>query len=335
MNPNKPGSPEAIAGGLLAGDMAKFEAELQEGLDAQKGYLSAVERDLYSRGKRLRPILVILSARLINGEGALPDSVPKGAASLEMLHVASLIHDDIIDGADLRRGRTTVSAARGTGAAVVIGDMQFLYAIRGFIDCVNPAEDMELVRLMLDNALDVCRGEMDELSEAEENAADLKRRYMETADRKTVSLFGLACEAGAKLAGGDTEDSRRLGFFGRRLGRAFQIMDDLLDFTQDEGDSGKNRGADIINRRFTLPIIYAIEELGECHPLTLFIRQGTPPPDGWLEFAINAVTCSGGFSKAYAEARVFALEALEYLRAFSATPYKTALEDLAMYIINR
>jgi heptaprenyl diphosphate synthase len=319
----------------VEGDMVRFEQELADALEPQKKYLTETELGIYKRGKKLRPLLLILSARMIQGSQDLSTRVIKASVSLEMLHVASLIHDDIIDNALLRRGLKSVNASRGTSTAILVGDLQFLQAIRNFIDVVETESEMGLVKLVLDTAFKVCTGELDEIStDPSWSTKKLKQRYFDVIERKTALMFGLACEIGVALADGDTSDSRRLGFYGRRIGRAFQIMDDILDFLQTNDKSGKTAGIDLEQARITLPIIYAMEEFGNDHYITRHFRKEQPLVGNWGQ-AMDEIKNTNALSYAYADAREEALDALRYLRHFPDSSYKTHLEKMAMYIVDR
>ncbi len=327
--------PDQIRDELLREDFEKFYEVLENTLSSQKNYLTDVEYDLYRSGKKIRPMMLLLSARMVHGPSPLPDKVIQGAVSLEMLHVATLIHDDIIDNALVRRGNRSVNAARGSEKAIILGDMQFVEAIRGFVQTIDTQEDMGLVKLVLDTAFRICCGELDELETSPVMPfGELYKKYKETIDRKTAVLFGLACEAGVNLAGGRTGSARRAGFFGRRVGRAFQIMDDIFDFLQEEEISGKEKGMDLSRRRLSLPILFAMEELGADHPVSLIMRgQEYKPAD--LEKAIIDVRQSEGFARSYAEARQEAVDALEYLRVFPENRYKAALQEIALHVVDR
>jgi heptaprenyl diphosphate synthase len=320
---------------LLAVDMQRFDVMLREVLETQRDYLTDGEYELYRRGKKLRPMLLLLAARLFWGDRDLSAKIIKGAVSLEMLHVATLIHDDIIDNALLRRGLKSVNASRGINTTILIGDMQFVQAIRCFADAIDTQQDMGLVKLVLDTALRICCGELDELrTDPNWDTSLLRARYYETIERKTAILFGLACESGAALAGSHTGEARRIGFYGRRVGRAFQIMDDLLDFIHEDRTAGKVQGTDLAMRRATLPIIYAMEELGPAH-LVSRIMRGSEYTPGQLMAGINAVKNTGGFQRAYDDAREQAIDALQYLRLFPANCYRDALEEIALYVVDR
>src|SRR6185295_4980657 len=143
-------------------------------------YLTKIEYDLYAHGKKIRPVMLLLSARMMHGaDTPLPMKAIQGAVSLEMLHVATLIHDDIVDGALTRRGLQSVNAARGVGTSVIVGDLQFVQAIRGFVEAIDTQNDMTLVKLVLDTAFKICCGELDELQTDPNWATEiLCKRYM-------------------------------------------------------------------------------------------------------------------------------------------------------------
>ena len=188
--------PVREAKALLAPDLVRFEETLLETLKPQAEYLTRTEYETYRRGKRLRPVLLLLSARSVlpADTAALPDKLIKAAVSLEKLHVATLIHDDIVDVAPMRRGMQTVFSERGAEMAVLIGDMQFIQAIRCFVDGIDVQKDMELVKMVLNVGFDLCRGELDEiLTDPSIGIEKLINRYFRTVDRKTSTLFALAC----------------------------------------------------------------------------------------------------------------------------------------------
>lgn len=333
-----PARPDPLERGrdLVAADFARFEQELDAALLPQKEYLTEAERELYRRGKKLRPLMLLLSARLAGGADAdLPAKAVKAAVSLEMLHVATLIHDDIVDVAPMRRGLRTVYAERGTATAVLIGDMQFIQAVRCFADAVETDNDMRLVRLVLEVGFKICCGELDELqTDPAADPATLRDRYYVVVDRKTAALFGLACEAGASLAGARTRYTFFVSRFGRRFGRAFQIMDDIFDLCRPDAVSGKAAGTDLAQRRFSLPIVYALEELPADH-VAARIMRGADYTEDELRDAVAAVAGSGGILRAYAEARAMMFEGIEALAVFPEGPHRRALVELSEYVVNR
>ena len=327
---------DRILAELLPEDMARFGQTLEEALRPQMNYLTATELNIYHKGKKLRPMMLLLSARLLAGEATISHKVIKASVSLEMLHVATLIHDDIIDNALMRRGLASVYATRGVNTAILVGDMQFVQAIRCFVDAIGTDSEMGLVKLVLDTAFRICGGELDELhTDPNWEPAKLKERYFDVIERKTAIMFGLACETGAALVQGRSSDARRIGFYGRRVGRAFQIMDDLFDFLQGEDEAGKIQGTDLAQRRLTLPVIYAIEELGADHLVGKIVRGILPATPETLQQGHEAIRNSNAFERAYADARHQAIDALEYLKPFRRNRYYTALEEMALYTVDR
>ncbi|MFN3945402.1 MAG: polyprenyl synthetase family protein [Allosphingosinicella sp.] len=321
---------------LQRADMARFRAEVEAALDPQAPYLTELEFSMFANGKKIRPRVMLLAARLVAWTGPLPDKVYKGAASLEMLHVATLIHDDVIDEAPMRRGLPSVSAARGTKIAVLVGDLQFVQALRGFAAAVETESDMALVRRVMDAAFDVCRGELDELDRfLPETSEQRRERYFKTIDRKTAALFRLACQAGIDLAGGRTRDIRRGGFFGRALGRAFQIMDDVRDIVELDAMAGKSAGVDLALGRHSLPLLYAYDRLGPDSPVGRAMRGLGAPEGAALEDTLDMLRDCGAVDAAYADARREAEDALFYLEPFPPSPFRDALRRIARDTVDR
>ncbi|MEI8633325.1 polyprenyl synthetase family protein [Vibrio sp. PP-XX7] len=327
----------SVLDGLMSQEMKGLERELMIALEPQRDYLSKAEMSLYQGGKKLRPLILMLTARLFKQEGDLPVKVLRASASLEMLHVATLIHDDIVDHASLRRGQHSVNAARGTEMAILIGDMQFLQSVRCFVDMVEDDTDMQLVKWVLDSAFDICRGEIDEMeTEPYWHPDSLLKRYLMTIDRKTSVLFGLASEAGAALMKARTSQLRRLSSFGRYMGRAFQMMDDIYDLAHSDKEAGKRKGIDVHQRRLTLPIIHAIKLFGDSHPMVRYIRNQNDEADieqinDWVE----EIRRSEAFTTAYGQARDTALQAVEFLENLPEGPHLDALRDITMHCVDR
>jgi heptaprenyl diphosphate synthase len=321
---------------LLYEDVKRFQSVLEKALEPQRDYLTETEHQLYRRGKKLRPMMLMLSARMIHGDSELPEKVILAAASLEMLHVATLIHDDIIDGALIRRGLESVNATRGSNIALLVGNLQFLQGIRSFLDAIDTDSEMGLVKQVLDTAFRICCGEIDELNtDPYWEPTKLKEHYYQVIERKTAIMFGLACETGVALAQGHSSDARRAGYYGRRVGRAFQIMDDLFDNLLPTNIAGKVQGTDLAQRRFSLPIIYAIEELGDDHLVSQIARGVISPSNEQLVEGVEAIKLSNGFAQAYADARYQALDALEYLNPFPDNQYRQALGEIALSTVDR
>jgi geranylgeranyl pyrophosphate synthase len=227
-----------------------------ERLEARLGELVAGHGELLARhatdtiaagGKRLRPLLVFLAA----GEEADPDGALRAAVAVELVHSATLVHDDVLDAAPLRRGRPTVVATGGREVATATGDLLFS---RAFAELARNRRADEL-RVLSAAGSDLARGELQQRADAWDVAVPLER-YLGRCELKTASLFEAACRLGALEAGGPVEG---LGAFGRRVGLAFQLLDDVLDVTGPVERTGKPRGTDLLDGTVTLPLILARE----------------------------------------------------------------------------
>ncbi|KQO12478.1 hypothetical protein ASF09_19030 [Sphingomonas sp. Leaf242] len=321
---------------MEAQDWSCFRQQLEAALAPQQPYLTDLERAMYAGGKKVRPRVMMLSARLMNPWGPLSDKVYKGAAAVEMLHVATLIHDDIVDEAPMRRGLPSIAAARGTKTAVLIGDLQFVQAIRAFASAVDTDSDMALTRRVLDAAFDLCCGELDEFDRTlPEDRVERIARYYRTIDRKTGVLFRLACSGGVELAGGRTREARRAGFVGRSIGRAFQIMDDVRDIVELDQYAGKAAGADLIMGRHSLPLLHAVDALGTDCTIARAMRGDGSVREADLDSALDEIRDCGAIDAAYAAARREAMDALFFLQPFAPTPARAALSAVAMEIVDR
>ncbi len=330
--------PVRAAWSLLKEERARYEEALDGALAPQDRYLTDLERHTYRAGKQVRPLLLLLAGRMVRPAGwpgELPQKAIQAAVSLEMLHVATLIHDDIVDQASQRRGEASIQAARGVETALLVGDLQFIQAIRVFAASIDAERDLGLIRQVLDIGFQICCGELDEM-EATPLASfeELRRRYLRTVDRKTASLFGLSCEVGATLGGGRSRASLLLSQYGRYLGQAFQIMDDLFDLVQTADQAGKPPCADLARRRWTLPIVNAVEELGADH-LAARIMAGEPAEADTIASAASDIAGTRGFQDAYGTARLLAIQARAHLEPFPPGPVSDALGSLAQYVVDR
>lgn len=245
--------PAAVVLASAAAGLAACEARLAQVAATGVASVAGPAGDtLAAGGKRLRPLLVFCCGPRDETPG--PDLV-RAAAAVELVHMATLVHDDLLDGATMRRGRATVASARGPEAAVQVGD--FLFA-RAFAELAATGVP-EAVRTLAATAVDLSLGEL-----AQERAAfDLaltEDAYLERCTRKTASLFAAACRLGALLGGAGPEAQERLATFGTAVGLAFQIFDDILDVAGAPAATGKRRGADLRDGTVTLPVILALRE---------------------------------------------------------------------------
>jgi geranylgeranyl diphosphate synthase type I len=221
--------------------------------------LSSIARyALLPAGKFLRPVMTMIAAEAVGGQ---PIEVLPAALAMEYLHVATLTHDDIIDGDALRRGRPTVHVAHGLAHAIVAGDHLIFAAFTGIAECraagLRDPAVVESVAVLAEAGSDLCRGQMLEARLVGDITAE-PAAYLEMARLKTGALFRAVCQIGALLAGADSDQAEALGRYGSDLGVAFQIRDDLILFA-DPGVSDKPIGSDLANGRPTLPVLMAYQ----------------------------------------------------------------------------
>ena len=321
---------------LVAEDVARLAAKLAAVLSAQRDYLRDDDVRFYRGGKQLRPLLLFLAARACMREDAAADErVVAAAASIEIIHVGSLIHDDIVDNAPLRRGLPTISASRGYETAMLLGDLQFIEAASVFASFIDGESDLELMRTFLDTGRRLCRGQLDELLSDRGTTHDaLVQRYYRTIDRKTSQLISFACEAGARLAGAGPSTIGTMRRFGLLFGRAFQVMDDVLDVVRASEESGKERMIDVRRGRLSLPIIFTLATVDDAHPLRRIVN-GETVSDADVAVALRAVEREDGWVRAWSEARAIADKAIANLHLLPHTVYRDALEQLAAHVIDQ
>jgi octaprenyl-diphosphate synthase len=237
---------------LLAPDMAIVDQVIRERLHSEVVLVNQVsEYIVNSGGKRLRPALVILSARALGYPGNHHYSL---AAVVEFIHTATLLHDDVVDESKLRRGRATASALFGNAASVLVGD--FLYS-RAFQMMVE-VNDMRVMQTLADATNVIAEGEVLQLLNCHDANVDAAN-YLHVIHCKTAKLFEAAMRLGAILAGSAAATEQAAAAYGMHLGTAFQLADDVLDYSGDEHETGKNLGDDLAEGKPTLPLIYAIQ----------------------------------------------------------------------------
>jgi geranylgeranyl pyrophosphate synthase len=252
---------------LLGGEsmpalMQRVEQVLEETSGADGPDLKAAASDTLSAGgKRLRPLLV-----LICGGAREDEALVRAAASVELIHMATLVHDDVVDNALLRRGRPTVFASGGRTAATATGDFLFSRALA----LLASNEDSEQVRLLSGACLALARGELAQRRDAYRADVD-EARYLMRCELKTAELFAAACALGARAVGRPGQEALALQEYGRQLGLAFQLLDDLLDVSGPAERTGKHRGTDLLDGTVTLPLILA--GLGETDLREVVTRE--------------------------------------------------------------
>ena len=310
-----------------AQDMAAVDALIRRRLASDVVLINQVaEHIVAAGGKRLRPMLLLLAARALGHQGADAHQL---AAVVEFIHTSTLLHDDVVDESDLRRGRETANAVWGNAASVLVGD--FLYS-RSFQLMVE-LDSMDVQRILADTTNRIAEGEVLQLLHVRNPDVD-EAAYLRVIERKTAVLFAAATRLGALLAGADAATQQRMHDYGLALGHAFQIADDVLDYSADEAALGKHLGDDLAEGKATLPLIHAMahSDAATRDRLRAIIEQGDVDA---LPEAIAAIHAqrSLDYSRAraaeYGEAAERALDGLEDNEAVA------ALRGLARYATER
>ena len=323
-----------MRGATSATFYAPVDAELQELerrlLDVGRGghptFQAAVRHLFSSPGKLLRPTLVFLSSRF----GTHPDRevVLNLAQSLELVHTASLVHDDIIDRAELRRNVPTVNAMWGDDPALIVGD--YLFAKAYALAAVLPKP--EVIAIVAQTVFALCDGELNEVTM--ERRLPTEDAYLERIELKTASLYAACCQGAALLTDAEPEHVAALGAFGTNLGLAFQITDDVLDVAGDEKDFGKTVGRDLAEGMPTLPMIYAVTDNGHLRDLAKRI-VATDKSEREIRDLLGIIRRSTGVERARQRALAFHDAALKALMELPDRPEREALRDVADFVVSR
>jgi octaprenyl-diphosphate synthase len=312
---------------LAAAGMADVNALIRGRLASDVVLINQIaEHIIGGGGKRLRPMLVLLAAQAAGYAGR--DNVLL-AAVVEFIHTATLLHDDVVDESDLRRGRKTANALWGNAASVLVGD--FLYS-RAFQMMVESGE-MRVMRILADTTNRIAEGEVLQLLNIHNPDVD-EAAYLRVIERKTAVLFGAATRLGGLLGGLVPAQEDALASYGLNLGYAFQIADDVLDYVSDAGTLGKNIGDDLAEGKATLPLIYAIERAEPAQAASLRRAIETGGLDS-LDNIVAAIRDSGAIERALDQAQKYANAAKAALSTISESPARTALLVLADYALQR
>lgn len=286
---------------------------------------AALEHLLSSGGKRIRPTLVLLVGGMLQADR---ERIITLAAAIELLHTATLVHDDLIDGSLLRRGIPTLNAQWTPGATVLTGDYVFARAAH----LAAQTESLEVMRRFAQTLMTIVDGEITQLFGSE--VEDARQDYLRRIYAKTASLFELAAE-GAALLSPDPEVYREpVRRFGYALGIAFQIVDDILDFVGEEQRVGKPVASDLRQGLITLPTLVYMETQPQDEDLERLL-QGASLPESTILRLVDSIRASGAVDKALDEARHYVAQGLEALSPLPDTPERQALHELAEYVIQR
>ncbi|MCP4541515.1 MAG: polyprenyl synthetase family protein [Chloroflexi bacterium] len=333
---------------FLGADMTRVETLLKAPVSGQEvGIIQAVDGLVESGGKRLRPALALLSGHLCQ---ANIDQAIHVAASVELLHTATLVHDDLIDGALMRRGTPTLNSYLPSGAVILIGD--FLFARSAAL--VGETGHAQMMRVFADTLSTICNGEIQQMFSRRDPCQHLARAtYDQRIYAKTASLFALCSKAGAVIGNADEQTVATLHEYGKNLGMAFQIVDDALDFMGDQNELGKPVGEDLRHGLVTLPTLYFLETHPDHYEVMTVLEQHTfhgacetlggdngenetmGQDESVVAAAIAAVRSSDALERTFEDARRLAQAARDTLNDFPPSPYRDIMWGLAGFAAER
>lgn len=315
---------------LISNEILQVEAEFERQARSNVqviAYLGEYLRE--SGGKRVRPALTILSNYAVGGGGARYNSI-RMATVMEFLHTATLVHDDIIDKADTRRNRPTVNALYGNETAVLMGDWLYMSAFETSL----AERSLPILDILTSVTRKMTEGELLQLTLL--GKADVSEaQYLDVLKRKTAYLFSASCEIGAILGGANEKQQTALRDYGLNLGTAFQLIDDLLDFTSNEDALGKAAGADLLGGKVTSPLIYLLEaDPAALEMVQRVLRDGTYDTVGQQDLR-EAVGRTGALERARARADAYAENARSVLEVLPNSEYCDSLRALPSYVLDR
>ena len=314
---------------LVSGDLNQVNAVILERMQSQVALIPELAGHLIAGGgKRMRPMLTLACARLLDYSGARHHKL---AAAVEFIHTATLLHDDVVDGSGLRRGRRTANIIWGNPASVLVGD--FLFS-RSFELMVEDGS-LKVLKILSRASSVIAEGEVDQLT-AQRRVETREDHYLEIISAKTAALFAAACRIAAVVAERGEEIELALDCYGRNLGIAFQLVDDAIDYASDEGTMGKGVGDDFRDGKVTLPVILAYARGSqEERRFWQAAMEGSRTSDEDLAHAQRLLRSSGAIDDTLARARTYGQRAIDALGPFPAGKAKAALIEAVEFAIAR
>ena len=312
---------------LVADDINTVDQLIRERLQSDVALINQLSHYIInSGGKRLRPLLVLLAARACNYPGEQHINL---AAVIEFIHTATLLHDDVVDASQLRRGNMTANAVWGNEAAVLVGDFLYSRAFEMMVD----ANDMRIMEIMSHTTNTIAEGEVLQLLNCHD-ADTTEKHYMKVIRRKTAKLFEAAAQLGAVLANQQDGIEQALASYGMHLGVAFQLIDDVLDYSAAPEDTGKNLGDDLAEGKPTLPLLHAMSR-GTAEQERLIRKAIENGGHDNMAAVCAAIESTGGIPYTAQAAQREADEAIAAIAPLPSSPYKDALYSLAEFSVNR
>lgn len=311
----------------IAQEMTDFEKKFRDSMKSKVLLLDKIMTYIVKRkGKQMRPMFVFLSAGVTGG---INESTYRGSALIELLHTATLVHDDVVDDANYRRGFFSVNALWKNKIAVLVGD--YLLS-RGLLLSIENG-DHDLLKIVSNAVKEMSEGELLQMEKARKLDID-EEVYYEIIRQKTASLIASCCAVGASSSGADTETIQKMRLFGEKVGMAFQIKDDLFDYGTAE--IGKPLGIDIKEKKMTLPLIYALRNASFVDKKKVIFKiKNQSHKSKKVHEVIDFVKSSGGIEYAEGVMEKFYNEALDILQSFDDSAYKNSLNGLVQFTILR
>ena len=310
-------------------EMERFEKKFTDSMSSNVSLLNRITHFIVNRkGKQMRPMFVFLTAKLL-GDGAITERTYRGASVIELIHTATLVHDDVVDDSNQRRGFFSINALWKNKIAVLVGD--YLLS-KGLLLCINN-EDFDLLKIISVAVKEMSEGELLQIEKAR-NLDITEDIYFEIIRQKTATLLAACCAMGTQSVSQDKDTVEKMRSFGTLLGMAFQIKDDLFDYG--ETKIGKPTGIDIKEQKMTLPLIYAINNVSKKDRNWLIHSVKKYNTDKKrVKKVIEFVKDSGGLEYAQKKMEVFQKDALDILMTFPKNDYRDSLELMVNYVITR
>lgn len=312
----------------ITGDLQAFDSRLKEYLRADSALINAVLRHIMAtRGKRLRPAILFLTAR---GAGYYSPRLVEAALAIELIHTATLLHDDVVDESDFRRGQHTVNHRWNNLVSVLMGD--FLFS-RAFVVMVKTGSSA-VIKSISEATQRVSFGELRQIEECA-NYDLAEAEYIKIISDKTAALFSTACEIGPILKKASAGTRRKFREFGENVGIAFQITDDLLDFVGNSDKTGKDTGSDLMQGKVTLPLIYSIQRSSKKVRAEIVDVLNNGINRRGINRILRFVTEQGGIDYAYDIARKYSERAGELIDGMKNNVYRRTLENILQFTVDR
>ncbi|KAF0150983.1 MAG: polyprenyl synthetase [Ignavibacteria bacterium] len=313
---------------LIDDDLKRFNELFKQSLKSKVALVDLITRYiLKQKGKKVRPLLVLLASKI---SGGVTERSYRGAILVELLHTATLVHDDVVDNAETRRSFPSINAVWKNKVAVLMGD--YLLA-KGLMKAVD-GSDYDFLKVITNTVKRMSEGELLQTSKTRKLDND-QETYFRIISDKTASLLSTCCEIGARASTNDESKIAAMREYGENLGIAFQIRDDILDYVGTSTLLGKPLGADIKEKKITLPLIYALKnsKADEAKKIIKNLKSGEKKID--VNLIIEFTKNNGGIEYAEKIAKEYSNKAIQNLSIFIESEYKSALQDLAVFVVER